>query len=72
MVLGPDNRVRHVPVQTGQRGGGYVQLTKGPPAGSRIVQNAAAFLLDGDMVRPQYGEAASAPVAKTARPAARK
>jgi HlyD family secretion protein len=72
MVLGPDNRVRHVPVQTGQRGGGYVQLTKGPPAGSRIVQNAAAFLLDGDMVRPQYGDAAPAPVAKTARPAARK
>jgi HlyD family secretion protein len=72
MVLGPDNRVRHAPVQTGQRGGGYVQLTKGPPAGSRIVQNAAAFLLDGDMVRPQYGDAAPAPAAKTARPAARK
>ncbi|THD60519.1 efflux RND transporter periplasmic adaptor subunit [Phenylobacterium sp.] len=51
MVVGPDNRVKHYPVQTGQRGGGYVQLVKGPPAGSRIVQNAAAFLLDGDLVK---------------------
>ena len=69
MVLGPDNRVKHASVQTGQRGGGYVQLTKGPPAGSRIVQNAAAFLLDGDMVRPQFGADAAA---EPARPAARK
>jgi len=52
MVVGPDNRVHRVLVQTGQRGGGLVQLVKGPPAGSRIVQNAAAFLLDGDLVRP--------------------
>jgi HlyD family secretion protein len=71
MVLGPDNRVRHASVQTGQRGGSYVQLVKGPPAGSRIVQNAAAFLLDGDMVRPQFGPAPvvsgpPAPAAKTA------
>ena len=39
-------------MQTGQRGDGYVQLIKGPPVGSRIVQNAAAFLLDGDLVKP--------------------
>jgi HlyD family secretion protein len=55
MVVGPDNRVKHVTVQTGQRGGGLVQLIKGPPAGSRIVQNAAAFLLDGDLVKPVEG-----------------
>lgn len=59
VVVGPDNRVKHFPVQTGQRGGGYVQLIKGPPAGSRIVQNAAAFLLDGDLVKPT--EAADPP-----------
>jgi len=68
MVLGPDNRVRHVAVQTGQRGGGYVQLTKGPPAGSKIVQNAAAFLLDGDLIKPQdvatAAATAPAPVTK--------
>ena len=52
MVVGPDNRVHRVVVQTGQRGGGLVQLVKGPPVGSRIVQNAAAFLLDGDLVKP--------------------
>ena len=52
MVVGPDNRVKHYPVTTGQRGSGYVQLIKGPPAGARIVENAAAFLLDGDLVKP--------------------
>jgi HlyD family secretion protein len=69
MVVGPDNRVRHAPVQTGQRGGGYVQLTKGPPAGSRIVQNAAAFLLDGDLVKPT--DAGAAPAAPPSRVASR-
>ncbi len=52
MVVGADNRVHRAVVQTGQRGGGLVQLIKGPPAGSRVVQNAAAFLLDGDLVKP--------------------
>ena len=65
MVVGADNRVKRVLVQTGQRGSGLVQLIKGPAAGSRIVQNAAAFLLDGDMVRPVEGAAtAAAPAAK--------
>ncbi len=50
-VVGADNRVKHVAVVTGQRGGGYVQLVKGPPAGSRIVENAAAFLQDGDLIK---------------------
>jgi HlyD family secretion protein len=66
MVVGPDNRVKHVLVQTGQRGGGYVQLIKGPPAGSRIVENAAAFLLDGDLVKPTNAPTLSAPI-RTAR-----
>jgi len=52
MVVGADNRVHRVAVQAGQRGGGLVQLVKGPPAGSRVVQNAAAFLLDGDLIKP--------------------
>ncbi|WP_411286735.1 efflux RND transporter periplasmic adaptor subunit [Phenylobacterium sp.] len=63
MVVGADNRVKRVAVQTGQRGSGLVQLVKGPPAGSRVVQNAAAFLLDGDMIRPMAG---AAPAAKAA------
>ena len=40
VVVGADNRVRRVPVQTGQRGDGFVQLVKGPPVGARVVQNA--------------------------------
>ncbi len=76
MVVGPDNRVHRATVQTGQRGGGYVQLLKGPPVGSKIVQNAAAFLLDGDMVRPQTGADVPASVsgvtAAAARPAVRR
>jgi HlyD family secretion protein len=55
MVVGPDNRVRRAPIQAGRRGGGLVQLIKGPPAGSRVVQNAAAFLLDGDLIKPSEG-----------------
>jgi HlyD family secretion protein len=71
MVVGPDNRVKTAAVQTGQRGAGLVQLVKGPPAGSRIVLNAAAFLLDGDLIKPiegaAPGAAAPAPPVKSAR-----
>ena len=52
MTVGVDNRVKRVPVTTGSRGSGLVSLVKGPPAGSLVVLNAAAFLLDGDKVRP--------------------
>ncbi|MGZ6037849.1 MAG: efflux RND transporter periplasmic adaptor subunit, partial [Phenylobacterium sp.] len=70
MVVGPDNRVKHYLVQTGQRGGGYVQLIKGPPAGSRIVQNAAAFLLDGDLVKPSAAPDAPGSLAAPSQPQA--
>jgi HlyD family secretion protein len=73
MTVGADNRVKRVLVQAGQRAGGYVQLVRGPPAGTRIVAAAAAFLLDGDLVRPVEGAAAAParPVAasKSAGPA---
>jgi HlyD family secretion protein len=52
MVVGADNRVRRVAIQTGQRGAGLVEIVRGPPAGARVVQNAASFLLDGDLVKP--------------------
>ncbi len=65
MTVQDNNRVRRVVVQTGQRGGGFVQLTRGPPAGTRVVRNAAAFLLDNDMIRPVEGAQPAA-----ARPAA--
>ncbi len=68
MTVQPNNRVKRVLVQTGQRGGGFVQLTRSPPAGTRVVKNAGAFLLDNDMIRPVEGAAAAA----AARPAAPK
>jgi len=46
-----------------------VQLVRGPPAGTRVVQNAAAFLLDNDLVRPTEGAApAPGPVVAAKRP----
>lgn len=64
MVVGADNRLHRTPVQTGQRGGGWVQLIKGPPLGARVVRSAGGLMLDGDLVRPVEGAgAAPAPVA---------
>lgn len=61
MLVAADNRVRRFPVQTGARGGGRVTLVKGPPAGSRVVANAGAFLLDGDRVKPLESSAGVKP-----------
>lgn len=72
MVVGADNRVRRVLVQTGARGGGLVQLIKGPPAGAWVVKNAAAFLLEGDLINPTQGPAAAAPAAPASDGAARR
>jgi len=52
MVVAADNRVSRVPVTTGQRGGGYVELSSGPPPGSLVVEKAGAMLVPGDVVRP--------------------
>jgi HlyD family secretion protein len=67
MVVGADNRIHRVLVQTGQRGGGWVQLVKGPPAGTRVVRAAGGLLLDGDLIRPVEEPAAPAPSGGTAR-----
>ena len=52
MVVQADNRVKRVPIRTGMRGGGLVQILEGPPQGAQVVQSAASFLLDGDRVAP--------------------
>jgi len=52
MVLDAANHVHQVAVKTGAHAGGYVQLLQGPPAGSRILQGAAVFVLPGDIVKP--------------------
>ena len=57
-VVGADNRVRMVPVKTGRRATGYVELAQGPPAGSWVLLRAASFVLPGDLVKPiQTGDA---------------
>ncbi len=48
MVVGADGKVAQVPVRTGDRGDGYVELLSGPPAGSVVVAKAGAQLLAGD------------------------
>jgi HlyD family secretion protein len=55
MVVGNDNRARRVAVRPGQRAGGYVELIDGPPLGARVLMSGAAFVLDGDVVRPILG-----------------
>jgi HlyD family secretion protein len=52
VTVGSDNRTHIVPVKTGARSGGLVELVQGPPAGSRVLLGASAFALDGDLVRP--------------------
>jgi HlyD family secretion protein len=41
-----------VPVTTGQRGGGFVELLTGPRDGAQVVDRAGAMLVPGDFVRP--------------------
>lgn len=64
MTVDAGNRVKRVKVTTGVRGGGLVTLVSGPPAGTKVIENAAAFLLDGDMVKPV--EEGATPPAKAA------
>ncbi|HEY1414366.1 MAG TPA: efflux RND transporter periplasmic adaptor subunit [Caulobacteraceae bacterium] len=52
MVVNADDRVQRVPVTTGQRGGGFVELLTGPTDGAKVVDRAGAMLVPGDYVRP--------------------
>ena len=52
LVVGADDRVRRVPVKTGARARGMVELVEGPPAGSRVLVTGSSFVLDGDKVAP--------------------
>lgn len=64
MVVGEDNRVKRVAVSTGARGGGLVELVRGPAAGALVVESAGSFLLENDLVRPVRKGAAPAPAPK--------
>lgn len=52
MLVGADNRIVRVPIVTGQRGEGFVELVNGPPIGSRVVAKAASMLVTGDTINP--------------------
>lgn len=52
VTVDASNRARQAPVRTGQRGGGWVELLDGPPAGTRVLLGGSAFTLDGDLVAP--------------------
>jgi HlyD family secretion protein len=52
LTIGADEKVVRAPVTTGGRGGGFVELVTGPPAGTLVVERASAMLTPGDFVRP--------------------
>jgi HlyD family secretion protein len=52
LVLQPDDRVRRVPVHTGVRSHGEVELLDGPAPGDKVLLGGGAFVLDGDKVHP--------------------
>jgi HlyD family secretion protein len=52
MTVDGANRAHQVAVKVGRKGGGWAQLVQGPPAGTRIVLGGAAFVTDGDVIRP--------------------
>jgi HlyD family secretion protein len=51
-VVDSANRVHRVAVKTGDRANAFVELTQGPPAGSRVLVSGASFVLEGDKVAP--------------------
>lgn len=51
-LVGSDDRVRQIPVRTGARGGGYVELLEGPPVGARVALGASSFVVEGERIRP--------------------
>jgi HlyD family secretion protein len=52
MVVDASDHARRVPVKTGARAKGMVELIQGPPAGSRVLVTGSSFVLDGDKVAP--------------------
>lgn len=59
MTVDSTNRAHQVAIKVGQKGGGWVQLVQGPPAGTRIVLGGASFVADGDTVRPAAAQQAA-------------
>jgi HlyD family secretion protein len=58
-----EGRVRSVRVKTGARSDGRVELIEGPAAGELVIVGGAAFVLEGDAVRPVFDDAEAEDVA---------
>lgn len=69
-VVGDDNLVRRTEVRLGARDGDYIEILSGLDIGQRVVGAGAAFLQDGDEVRPLASEASAAPSATAPVPPA--
>jgi HlyD family secretion protein len=54
MLVGADNKVVQQPIRTGEHGGGYVELLAGPGPGAVVVAKAAAQLLTGEVIKPDW------------------
>lgn len=67
-TVAADRRVRRVPVRTGERGGGHVELLQGPPEGALVILGGSAFVLEGDEVRTQLVADPAARPATPSRP----
>jgi HlyD family secretion protein len=51
MALDGSSRARRVPVKTGRRADGWVELVSGPRPGTRLLLGGGAFVVEGDLVR---------------------
>jgi HlyD family secretion protein len=68
VTLTSGNRARRVPVRTGRRAGGWVELLSGPGPGTVVLLGGGAFVLDGEQVRPTAARPAQRAPAGGSRP----
>lgn len=60
-VITRENRVAKTPILLGARDGDWVEVVSGPAIGAHVVGSGAAFLQNGDPVRPLAPAASAAP-----------
>lgn len=56
MTVDKAGRVARVPVRTGARGGGMVELLDGPPSGTPVLLGGSALVVPGQIVKPVEGQ----------------
>lgn len=71
MTVDATHHVHRVPVKTGRRANGWVELVQGPGAGTQVALGGAANVLEGDKVRTAPAPASAASAAASPIGAAR-